>query len=96
MTIDRADAITSVPRTFVVPLDGSDFAARAIPIAAELGGSLRRRPGARDRADHARRRGARRAAPMARGRSPRGAIGPGRGCRRGHGRSGGGSGRPAA
>jgi nucleotide-binding universal stress UspA family protein len=36
MTIDRADAITSVPRTFVVPLDGSDFAARAIPIAAEL------------------------------------------------------------
>jgi nucleotide-binding universal stress UspA family protein len=37
MTIDRADAITSMPRTFVVPLDGSDFAARAIPIAAELG-----------------------------------------------------------
>ena len=37
MTIDRVDAITSVPRTFVVPLDGSDFAARAIPIAAELG-----------------------------------------------------------
>ncbi len=36
MTIDRADAITSVPRTFIVPLDGSDFAARAIPIAAEL------------------------------------------------------------
>ena len=40
MTIDRADAITSVPRTFVVPLDGSDFAARAIPIAAELGARL--------------------------------------------------------
>ena len=38
MTIDRTDAITSVPRTFVVPLDGSDFAARAIPIAAALGG----------------------------------------------------------
>ncbi len=37
MTIDRADVLTSVPRTFVVPLDGSDFAARAIPIAAELG-----------------------------------------------------------
>ena len=37
MTIDRADAITSMPRTFVVPLDGSDFAARAIPIADELG-----------------------------------------------------------
>ena len=37
MTIDRADAITSMPRTFVVPLDGSDFAARAIPVAAELG-----------------------------------------------------------
>jgi nucleotide-binding universal stress UspA family protein len=37
MTIDRADHITCVPRTFVVPLDGSDFAARAIPIAAELG-----------------------------------------------------------
>jgi nucleotide-binding universal stress UspA family protein len=37
MTIDRADAITSVPRTFVVPLDGSDFAARAIPVAAALG-----------------------------------------------------------
>ena len=36
MTIDSADAITSVPRTFVVPLDGSDFASRAIPIAAEL------------------------------------------------------------
>ena len=37
MTIDFADGITSMPRTFVVPLDGSDFAARALPIAAELG-----------------------------------------------------------
>ncbi len=37
MTTSRADAFTSVPGTFVVPLDGSDFATRAIPIAAALG-----------------------------------------------------------
>jgi nucleotide-binding universal stress UspA family protein len=36
MTNNQGDAFTSIPRTFVVPLDGSDFASRAIPVAAEL------------------------------------------------------------
>jgi len=36
MSPDAAPPAASPPQTFVVPLDGSDFASRAVPVAAEL------------------------------------------------------------
>jgi nucleotide-binding universal stress UspA family protein len=36
MTAAIPEPVTSVPQTFVVPVDGSDFANRAVPVAADL------------------------------------------------------------
>lgn len=36
MTIPSPESASPVPRTFVVPLDGSDFANRAVPVATDL------------------------------------------------------------
>jgi nucleotide-binding universal stress UspA family protein len=36
MTAAIPEPVTAVPQTFVVPVDGSDFASRAVPIAAGL------------------------------------------------------------
>jgi nucleotide-binding universal stress UspA family protein len=36
MTVPAPDAAHAIPKTFVVPLDGSDFANRAVPVATGL------------------------------------------------------------